>query len=66
MKHRTRITIEPTPQVVAALDALLSTGLFGFSRADVARRLVDEGVRAAERAGWLAFAGARRRRRAEP
>lgn len=52
-----KITISVTPQVGAAIDALLATGLFGFSRADVARRLVDKGVR-----DNAAFARARRRR----
>lgn len=70
-----KITITVTPQVGEAIDALLATGLFGFSRADVARRLVDKGVRdneafvaASQAAAGLAAIGrgsrkVRRRRR---
>jgi hypothetical protein len=54
----TRIAITVTPQVAQALDALLNTGLFGFSRADVARRLVDAGVR-----DNIDFTPSKRRRR---
>lgn len=46
-RRASRVTISTTPQVIEALDALLATGLYGFSRADVAERLVAAGVRAA-------------------
>lgn len=51
-KHRT-VTITSSLRVIAALDRLRETGLFGRTRAQVAERFVCEGVRQAQRDGWL-------------
>lgn len=44
MKRRA-ITLTLTPQVSEAIDGLLATGLFGLSRAQVARELLYRAVR---------------------
>lgn len=49
-----KITIAVTPQVHRAIVELHRRGLHGFSIADVARRLVDDGVRRAFVVGELA------------
>lgn len=41
---RHRVTIDTSPQVLEALDAMLATGLYGLSRAHVAERLLAGAV----------------------
>lgn len=52
-RHYRTVTISTSPQIVAALERLRDTGLFGLSRAKVAERFVCDGVRAAQLAGFL-------------
>lgn len=50
---RRRISIALNPVTDAHLDALVSTGLFGFTRSDVARRLLDAQFVLLGREGWV-------------
>ena len=43
-----RIQVTMAPRVSAMLDDLLSTGLFGFNRADVANRLICRALNSPE------------------
>ena len=44
MSKSTRITITLTPQVSDLIDQMLAMGLFGFSRAAIAERLICDGI----------------------
>lgn len=47
------LALDLPPQVVAALNQLVATGLFGLSVADCAERMICEQLRARELDGWL-------------
>ena len=40
-----RLQVTTTPEVVECLEAIARTGLYGKSRAEIADRLVSEGIR---------------------
>jgi len=51
-KRAVRISIAITPQMDDAIDALLATGLFGRSRADLVHRLVCDRLIVLTQEGW--------------
>ena len=48
-----KLHLSTTPQVVAVLDALVRTGLFGKTRTEVAEEILRVKVRDAVTDGWL-------------
>jgi len=58
-KRRTRVTVDLTEQEDAVIDMMLRTGTYGLDRADVVRRLIDEGI---QRVAHAAFDRTRTKR----
>jgi Arc/MetJ-type ribon-helix-helix transcriptional regulator len=50
-----RLSVNLTRTQSRAIDELLATGLFGFNRSDLVRRLIDEKLRALVLEGWIAM-----------
>ena len=48
-----KLHLSTTPQVLAALDALIRTGLFGKTRTEIAEELLRVKVRETVTEGWL-------------
>ncbi len=48
-----KLHLSTTPQVLAALDALIRTGLFGKTRTEIAEELLRMKVRETVTEGWL-------------
>lgn len=48
-----KLHLSTTPQVLAALDALIETGLFGKTRTEIAEELLRMKVRETVTDGWL-------------
>jgi Arc/MetJ-type ribon-helix-helix transcriptional regulator len=51
-KRALRIQVTLTPQMDTAIDALLATGLFGWTRSDLVHRLVCDRLIALTQEGW--------------
>ena len=54
-----KLHLSTTPQVLAALDALIQTGLFGKTRTEIAEELLRVKVRETVTEGWLERARSR-------